>query len=113
MQESIIPPSREELLEADEEVGIVQLVTGKTGKGEDFYAYISVMPSKFEEFMLISRAKEAMNLPEFGEVLESGFGTEPSAEVKKMMEEKYGVDHDYLNTLKKQVEEAKAVFDEI
>lgn len=108
MTQQMKMPSEKELRDADDKVGIVHMINGKTGKGENFYAYISVRPSRYEDFVLISRAKEQMDLHEFGEILESGFGNEPPADVRRMMEEKYGVDHNFLGNLQKEVEKQQA-----
>ena len=104
MKNNIVMPSEKELLEADKKTGLVHLMCGKTGDGKDFYAYINVLPSRYEDFLLISRAREQMNLSEFGEILESGFGREPPAEVRRMMEDKYQVDHDFMAHLQQEVE---------
>lgn len=100
MSKNSIPSlSPAELTDADEQIGIVHLVCGKTGAGEDFYAYISVKPSRYEEFMLIMSAGHEMNLEEFGDILKKGFGADPSPQVMKMMEDKYGIDHQMIQKL--------------
>jgi len=101
MDKKIPIPTEQELREADKSFGIIHLISGKTGKGEDFYAYISVTPSRYEDFLLISHAKEQMDLSEFGEILESGFGTDPSPEVQQYMKENYNVDPDFIANLQK------------
>lgn len=96
-------PSQAQLQEADGRLGIVHVISGKDANGKDFYAYVSVRPSRYEEFILISRAGEEMDVAEFGNVLESGFGREPSPEIRRHMEEKYGVDHHFLTNLQKEI----------
>jgi hypothetical protein len=83
----------------------VNLISGKTGKGEDFYAYVSILPSRYEDFTLISRAGEQMDIKEFGEVLLKGFGKKPPPEIRRQMEERYGVDHSFLTNLQKELHE--------
>lgn len=100
-------PSAEQMEQADDNIGIVHLFSGKTGKGEDFYAYISVKPSRYEEFLLIARAGEEMNLEEFGKILKKGFGKEPMPDVVQHMKEKYGIDHDFLDNLRREIEQQK------
>lgn len=92
-------PTKEQWQEADESVGIVHLISGTTAAGEDFYAYVSVKPSRYEEFVLIATALEQMNLEEFGQVLKKGFGKKPPPNVRKFMEETYNVDHDFMSKL--------------
>ncbi len=97
-----IPPM-EELQDADATHGIVHIITGRDANGEPFYAYVSVKPSRYEEFLLITRAGEEMDLAEFGRILSAGFGEEPPNDVRARMEEKYGVDHNFLANLQKDI----------
>lgn len=102
------PLTSEILEEADNSMGFVHLMMGKTGKGEDFYAYISVLPSRYEEFSLISRAKEQMNLHEFGDILESGFGHEPPPSIRHRMENSHNIDYTFMDKVKKVIEQASS-----
>ena len=85
------------------------LVSGVTHKDEAFYACISVKPSCYEDMLLISRAGQAIDMTEFGDILESGFGHGPPQEVMRMMEEKYGVDHNFTSSLQSEMEKNKKV----
>ena len=96
-----LTPTTKQMEDADEKIGIVQIISGKTGKGEDFYAYLSIKPSRFEEFCLLAQAGDAMDIEEYGEILKKGFGKEPSPQVMREMEEKYGVDHNFIENLQK------------
>ncbi len=100
--------SQEELVETDAHAGIVHLVTGKTGAGQDFYAYISVLPSRYEDFMLISRAREQMDLSEFGEIIESGFGAVPPKDVRRKLESRYDIDFTFAADVKELAAQVKA-----
>jgi hypothetical protein len=100
MTKSLKTLSPEELKIADSHAGFVHLVSGKTATGEDFYAYISVLPSRYEEFMLISRAREEMNLHEFGRVLEAGFGKEPPRDVQEDMAACYHIDPLFMKKIR-------------
>ena len=84
------------LVKADAEAGIVHLMTGQTGSGENFWAYIAVKPSRYEDFILSSRAQEEMNLHEFGDILESGFGTEPPADVRRTIESRDDIEVNFI-----------------
>ncbi len=82
--------SRERMEKADADFGIVHLVSGRTAKGEDFYAYISVRPSVYDYFLAIMASGEAMDLGDFGEIIGKGFGKEPTSEAIQKMEADYG-----------------------
>jgi len=92
-------PTPEQLSALDEQMGIIHLLTGQTAKGEDFYAYVSIPPSRYEDFVLITRAGEDMNVEEFGEVLEKGFGLTPPADVMQRMEDHFGVVHGFTEKM--------------
>ena len=94
----------EELKQADEHVGIIQLITGTTAKGEDFYAYVSVHPSLYQELVQKMMDGERMNVEKFGKVLKKGYGKQPSDEVKKHMEKTFGVDHKYMQHVTEEIE---------
>lgn len=92
----------------DEEVGVVHILSGKTAKDEDFYVYISIKPSRYEDLLLIASAGDtSMDLTEFGDILESGFGRVPSAAVMKEMEDKYGVDHNFIVNLAAEIKKVQ------
>ncbi len=107
MQHASVPP--EAFAKADQHASLVHLVNGKTGDGEDFFAYISVLPSRYEDFILISRAKEEMNLHEFGDVIECGFGMEPPEDVRRAMESRHDIDFTFHEKLVEVVAEAKKI----
>lgn len=97
-----------DLKKIDDKVGIVRMISGKTGKGEDCYAYVSVKPSMYEEFSRKVENGEPMNVDSYGKVLHKGFGKEPSDDIKRYMEEQYGIDHNFAENLgKAMVEEAR------
>lgn len=91
------PHTSDQLKQADEKIGIIQILTGRTAGGEDFYAYVSVRPSMYEEFCRKVEAREKMNVEEFGKILHKGYGNQPSDDVKHYMEERYGIDPDFSN----------------
>ncbi len=72
----------------------VLLVRGENPDGGDIYAYVAVRSDRLEAFM--EAQKNDLFYPEdYGVIIESGEG-EPSAEVRKRMEEEYGFDHEYM-----------------
>lgn len=96
-----------ELKQADERIGIIHLVSGTTAKGEDFYAYVSVRPSLYEEFLCKMADGEKMNVEKFGKVLKKDFGKEPSEEVKRQMKKEFNVDPDFMRHLVEEMEKRR------
>ncbi len=88
-------PTPQQLKRVDEQLGIVHLMTGKTAQGEEFYAYINVRPSMYEEYCRKIAAHERMNLNDYGKILKKGLGAAPSEDVKRFMEEEYGLEPDF------------------
>lgn len=78
----------------DDETGIIVLISGSID-GNPSWAYVSVYPSKYEEFLEKQDGDEEYDLTEYGEVLKWGEGDVPSpAEVREMVEE-YGITPDF------------------
>ena len=98
-------PSAEDLKKADESGARIFLLSiGKNEDGEDQYTYISVLPSKLIPFKE-AEAKGGFYYEDFGEILASGIGSEPTEEVKQMMEKKHGFNHNFEGELFKKAEE--------
>lgn len=81
-----------ELQEADQEVNILTLFTGRSALGDDFWAYLLVPPSKYIP-LYETDDFSTTPLDSFGEVLDWGLGTEPPEGVKTVMELKYQANH--------------------
>lgn len=64
------------------------LVRGKD-RGYDAWHYVLVHKAKKEEFLRASRTG-SIDVSLFGEIVKSGWGVNPSEEIKAEMEEKYG-----------------------
>jgi len=91
------------LRQADRRMGIVELCSGKTAWGEDFYAYLNVSPSKYEEYKKAHIIGGAVDLTEYGEVLEAGFGSEPTKQVREQMAKKYNIDRKFEEKIQQQI----------
>jgi hypothetical protein len=76
----------------DETVGILQLITGEI-ENRQFWAYVSMYPSKLLEYTNKVQQHEHVIIEDYGMILRKGWGAVPPAEVQKEMEEKYGADH--------------------
>ena len=91
--------------EIDKKAAIVELFQGKTGDGKDFYTYIAVKPSKYEEYKKSQISGKSIDLTECGKILYVDWGKKPTEEVKQEMIDKYNLDTDFeekfLNELDK------------
>ena len=93
-----------DLKAADQEIGFAVLIRGEL-KGEPFWAYASILPSRYEEFLNVIQREEPYILTEYGEILEYKLGeTEPTDEVKARIEETYGIDHGFEDQVKEMAE---------
>lgn len=91
-----IPPDL--LKQADETVGVLQLVTGTLEDGDEFYAYVVMSPSGYAAFMKV-KDKGGYNLEDYGEIVAAGEGLTPSPEVAGEMRDLYGADPQFEEKL--------------
>lgn len=80
-------------------LGIITLVSGETASGEAFWVYVSVPPSKYDEFLRVQERGD-YNLTDWGEILRYGDGQSPSPDIMAEMEEDYGIDHNLESMIK-------------
>lgn len=79
----------------DHDFGVAVLISGQI-EGHDFWAYVSVDPEKYEEFMKLHESGDHYILTDYGEVIEYGLDeSEPPEHIKEKMEREYGFDHGY------------------
>ena len=72
----------------------ILLVRGENPDGEGIYAYVAVRADRLEEFMAAQQT--GTFYPEdYGVIIEAGEG-EPSAEVRRKMEEEYSFNHEVM-----------------
>lgn len=75
----------------------ILLVRGENPNGESIYAYVAVRADRLEDFMAAQNT--GTFYPEdFGVIIEAGEG-EPSAEVRKKMEDEYGFNHEAMTDI--------------
>ncbi len=67
--------------------------------GQDAFYYLAMKASKFPEFKKRMLGSQDVNLKQYAEILYSGYGTNPSPEEIKKMEDEYGFKHDNVITL--------------
>lgn len=84
---------------ADERVVIYELATTQTPEGKDFWLYLAIKPTKYEAYKTMQEAGnpsgKSIVFSDYGTVLLTGWGREPSDEVKNFMEEQFGVIHTF------------------
>lgn len=102
----ITPPPLSPQSMADLLCTIVVLCRGKDRHKRDFWAYLCIKPSMAESFKK-ARDAGAMNLIDYGTILEAGEGTEVPESVRLMMERDYGIRNDYEEHLLKVIEQMK------
>lgn len=79
--------------QADEKYGLIEFCNGRDASGRLYWAYLTLLPSKYREFKARAAAGESFRLLDYGEELASGWGKHPPEHVKKELEEKYGLNH--------------------
>lgn len=87
----------------DQYFAIAQLITGQTGNGVDFYAYMAMYPSRYREYLERVQNFEPLIIENYGRVLHKGWGTLPSASIQREMFEKYGIDHRFFPQLMREI----------
>jgi hypothetical protein len=88
-------------LTPENELGtIITLIKGEGENGNKQWAYLNISPFMFAEYANAIK-QENVDVSEYGEILASGEGEQPSEEIKKEMLEKYGASEDFENLLAK------------
>ena len=103
----------DDILVANRLLRLFILVQGIDWEQKPYWAYMAIPPGKITEFQA-ARAAGDNALVNYGEVLKFGYGIEPSDEIKKEMTTVYGMQHDFVDTIEKELkvsEEKKKVVD--
>lgn len=93
----------EEIQAANRLLRIYILVQGKDWEAKPYWAYMAIPPVRIVEFQ-DARAKGNNALLDFGEILKFGYGDEPQEEIKKEMEAAYGMQHDFVDIIDKELQ---------
>ena len=72
----------------DQNSYVVELVTTVNEHGEAIFAYL-LMPAEFLQLFRQKFQNEAINLADYGIIIASGLGDEPSEEAKKIVLAKF------------------------
>lgn len=75
----------------------INLIRCKDKDGLDCYFFIMCDHAKVDKIMDDGKAGR-VNLEEYGKILESGWGKDPSEEIKQIMRDKYDFDPDTMLT---------------
>lgn len=72
----------------------IHFIRCKDAAGRDCYYFLL---ASYERIKHLTRNKQpVLNVGDYGKIIASGFGKEPSAEIKAMLLEKYNFDADAL-----------------
>jgi hypothetical protein len=71
---------------------LIHKLKAKDSTGRWAYYFVLIEPSRESAFMAALDSTESIDLEDYGKVIASNYGEEPSAEVKKMLKDKYGFD---------------------
>lgn len=75
------------------EVGILEFFIAYDENDRPIYAYMSVLPSKYEAYLQAHKSNEKINFEDYGTVLATGWGKTPPEDVRRKMEVEHGVNH--------------------
>ena len=106
----LMPPTAEELAEADKDAAILCYTNGLLEDGRPYYAYIAVKPSKYQEFKKLTDARMGLTLGDYGEVIAGNFEASPPPEVVAEMRDKYGFDEHYAEKVVQKIRREQTTF---
>lgn len=93
VHQSILRELNTSLSALEDDAAVMVLCNGKMPDNKDFYAFVNIKASKLVAFYDAIRDEQDIRLGEYGEIITSGEGVEPPAEIRKEMEEKYNLDY--------------------
>lgn len=85
--------------ELDKDFGMIELCQGLNDKGEGTFIVMQIAPSKYPDFVLACEKGFAFEPSDFGTIIAQGLG-EPSAQLKKELNEKFGFISDFEEKLR-------------
>jgi hypothetical protein len=77
----------------EDDASVMVLCNGKLPDGPHFYAFVNIAAAKLVAFYDAIREGKQVKLGEYGEVIASGEGVEPPADVRSKMEAEYNLDY--------------------
>lgn len=106
----LMPPTAEELVDADKDTAILCYTNGQLEDGRNYYAYIAVKPSKYQQFKKLTDARMGLTLGEYGEIIAGDFEASPPPAVVAEMREKYGFDENFAEKVIQKFRREQTVF---
>jgi hypothetical protein len=100
----------EELAAADGDSAVIVLSSGMLENGTPYWVYIAVKPSRYEEFLKVTAARQPLCIDDYGVVLKYGLDKEVPAAIKEEMKREHGCDDNYLATLTQDIKKAQSEF---
>lgn len=91
-------PSKDEWAKADEKFSVYVLTQGVSAEKVPFWAYLAIPPSKYLAYKN-AEMNEGMTLSDYGEVIAMGMGYDPPEDIMRQMEEEFGVDHAFEESI--------------
>jgi hypothetical protein len=96
---NLVPPSEEQLAAADEETEIIVLDQGVLEDETPYWAYLSIKPSRYAEFIQKTSQQIPIDLEEYGEILNQGYEEEVPYWAIEEMQSQYQFDDNYIDQL--------------
>lgn len=99
-----------ELADADRTSAILAYIHGTMPDGRPYYAYVAVLPSKYQEFYALNASRTPFVIEDYGVVVISGYEAAPPPQVVQEMKERYGFDDQFQSKLVEHVKQQQKVF---
>ena len=71
---------------------LVHKLKAKDSTGRWAYYFVLVEPTKEQAFLDSLKSEETIDLEDYGKVIASNYGEEPSEDIRKMLKDKYDFD---------------------
>ena len=83
-------PTDQELVLLDKDNAILAYSQGIMEDGRAYWAYIAVIPSRYREFRTLTAARTSLQLRDYGEIIDAGYGEDAPESVHETMRREYG-----------------------
>jgi len=100
IHQSVLRELNTSLNALEEDASVMVLCNGKLPGGPHFYAFVNIAAAKLVSFYDAIREGKEVKLGEYGEVIASGEGVEPPADVRRAMEAEYNLDYGHGEKLR-------------
>lgn len=97
----------EDLVEADEDSAVIVYNEGQLADRTPYWVYMEVKPSRYREFMQMTKDRKPLRLGQYGTILKHGFEQQVPDHVKEEMRQLHGCDDNYMACLVRDVKRAQ------